>query len=55
MVSIETLKSFEPIASMPEARLRELAGLCELETLGKDSDPFAVRGKGRRSIWCAAS
>jgi rhodanese-related sulfurtransferase len=47
MVSIETLKSFEPIASLPEPRLRELAGLCQLETLGKDSDPFAVRGKGQ--------
>ncbi|HZF18529.1 MAG TPA: rhodanese-like domain-containing protein [Burkholderiales bacterium] len=47
MVSIETLKCFEPIASLPEPRLRELAGLCQLETLGKDSDPFAVWGKGQ--------
>ena len=43
-VRIETLKALEPIASLPEARLNELVGLCRTETASKDSDPFLVRG-----------
>jgi len=43
-VRIETLKALEPIASLPEARLNELVGLCRTETASKDSDPFLARG-----------
>ncbi len=43
-VRIETLKALEPIASLPEARLNELVGLCRTETASKGSDPFLVRG-----------
>src|SRR5260221_11295831 len=43
-VRIETLKALEPIASLPEARLNELVGLCRTETASKDSDPFLTRG-----------
>jgi rhodanese-related sulfurtransferase len=46
-VRVETLRNLEPIASLPEARLDELAGLCRVETIGKDSDPFAARGIGQ--------
>jgi len=48
-VRIETLKALEPIASLPEARLNELVGLCRTETASKDSDPFrcaASKGSG---------
>ena len=43
-VRIETLKALEPVASLPEARLNELAALCHVETASKNSDPFLVRG-----------
>ena len=43
-VSIEILKNLEPMASLPEGRLKELAALCRLETIAKDSAPFLVRG-----------
>jgi len=43
-VRIETLKALEPIASLPEARLNELVGLCRTETASKDSNPFLTRG-----------
>src|SRR5260221_5182704 len=43
-VRIETLKALEPIASLPEARLNELVGLCRTEMASKDSDPFLTRG-----------
>src|SRR5689334_734457 len=46
-VHVETLRTLEPIASLPEARLKELAGLCHLETIAKDSDPFVARSKGQ--------
>src|SRR6267378_5381066 len=43
-VRIETLKALEPMASLPEARLNELVGLCRTETASKDFDPFLMRG-----------
>src|SRR5947208_1725786 len=43
-VRIETLKTLEPVASLPEARLRELVDLCHVETARKNSNPFLVRG-----------
>lgn len=43
-VRIETLKALEPVASLSEARLTELAGLCNTESVSKNSDPFRVRG-----------
>jgi len=43
-VNIETLRSLEPVASLSEARLSELAGLCHTESVSKDSDPFRERG-----------
>lgn len=46
-VSIETLRTLEPIASLPETRLNELVDLCRVEIIGKNSDPFLVRGIGQ--------
>ena len=50
-VRIETLGVFEPIASLSEARLDELAGLCHLESVHKDSDPFRVRGPSGQTVY----
>jgi rhodanese-related sulfurtransferase len=50
-VSAETLKGFEPIGSLPEARLNELAGLCQLETVGRDSESFLVRSIAGQAVY----
>lgn len=50
-VSAETLRGFEPIGSLPEARLNELAGLCQLETVGRDSAPFLVRNVAGQAVY----
>ena len=46
--SIETLKCLEPICSLSEPRLRELAELCSIEHVGRNLDPFkggAIEGQ----------
>jgi rhodanese-related sulfurtransferase len=43
--------ALEPIASLSEARLRELAGLCHLERVGKNSDPFGARGSLGQTVY----
>jgi rhodanese-related sulfurtransferase len=50
-VSAETLRGFEPIGSLPEARLNELAGLCQLETIGRDSESFLVRNIAGQAVY----
>jgi rhodanese-related sulfurtransferase len=50
-VSAETLKAFEPIGSLPDARLDEIAGLCQLETVGRNSDPFLVRSVSGQAVY----
>ena len=50
-VSVETLKRVEPIGSLPDARLSELAGLCQLETVSRDSDPFLVRSVAGQAVY----
>ncbi|HET7764363.1 MAG TPA: cyclic nucleotide-binding domain-containing protein [Burkholderiales bacterium] len=50
-VSAETLKGFEPIGSLPDSRLNELAGLCKLETVGKDSESFLVRNISGQAVY----
>ncbi len=42
-VSVETLRSLEPICSLSEQRLKELAALCYLEHVSRNLDPFRVR------------
>ena len=39
-VSIETLRSLDPLSSLSEVRLRELAGLCCIESVGRGANPF---------------
>ena len=50
-VNVETLKTFEPFGSLPVARLNELAGLCLLETVGMNSDPFLVRSVPGQAVY----
>jgi len=50
-VDVETLRVFEPIGSLPVARLSELASLCQLETIGRDSDSFLVRGVASQAVY----
>src|SRR4029077_3768324 len=50
-VRIETLKTLEPVASLPESRLHELVGLCHVETANKNSNPFLVRGIAGQAVY----
>jgi rhodanese-related sulfurtransferase len=50
-VSVETLKTLEPMGSLPDARLNELTGLCQLEMVSRNSDPFLVRGIAGQAIY----
>lgn len=50
-VSVETLKTFEPIGSLPDARLNELAGFCQVETVSRNSDPFLVRRIAGQAVY----
>src|SRR6266436_6686150 len=50
-VRVETLMALEPIASLSEARLRELAGLCRMEKASRNSDPFRERGIAGQTVY----
>jgi len=50
-VRVETLRQFEPISSLSEDRLEELAGLCVLERVGRNSDPFRTRGIAGQTVY----
>src|SRR5882724_13241005 len=50
-VSVETLRRFEPIGSLPDARITELTDLCMLETVSRDSDPFLVRSISGQAVY----
>lgn len=50
-VSLETLKRLEPVSSMSDSRLDELAELCYIESIGCGLDPFRVRGSAGQSAY----
>src|SRR5260221_13694111 len=50
-VSVEMLKGVEPLGSLPEARLNDLAGVCQLETVSRNSDPFLVRSIAGQAVY----
>jgi len=50
-VSVETLRRFEPIGSLPAGRITELMDLCRLETVSRDSDPFLVRNISGQAVY----
>ncbi len=50
-VHIDTLKRLEPLGSLSEARLGELAQLCRLENVGKNLNPFGVRLTAGQTVY----
>jgi rhodanese-related sulfurtransferase len=42
-VSVETLKALDPLSSLSDARLQELADLCVIEAVSRAADPFHLR------------
>lgn len=50
-VNIEILRRLEPISSMSEIRLKELAELCYLEHVSQGMDPFRSRGTAGQSVY----
>lgn len=50
-VNAETLKAFEPLGSLSDARLNELAAHCQLEAIGRNSDPFLVRSIAGQAVY----
>lgn len=50
-VHVQTLKVLEPIASLSEARLGELASLCQTESVSRNYDPFRLRGITGQAVY----
>ncbi|MGB7543085.1 MAG: cyclic nucleotide-binding domain-containing protein [Burkholderiales bacterium] len=50
-VNIDTLKRLEPISSLSEDRLRELADLCDVENVSENQDPFRTRGIAGQAVF----
>ncbi len=50
-VSIETLKHLDPLSSLSEMRLRELADLCFIESASRNLDPFHLRPIAGQSVY----
>lgn len=51
MVAVDVLKRLEPIRSLSEERLRELADLCHVERVSKNLDPFRMRSIAGQSVY----
>ena len=50
-ISVSMLKRFEPVGSLSEVRLKELAELCYLEQIEKGGDPFRGRGVAGQTVY----
>src|ERR1700747_3195039 len=50
-ISIETLRGLDPISSMSDARLAELVDLCFIESVGRNLDPFRLRGISGQTVY----
>jgi CRP-like cAMP-binding protein len=50
-VGIETLKGLEPIRALSDARLGELVGLCIVETVPANQNPFQARGIAGQAVY----
>ncbi len=50
-VDVGMLKRLEPISSLSEGRLGELAELCRLESVSKNQDPFRARGTVGQAVY----
>jgi rhodanese-related sulfurtransferase len=53
-VSPEILRAFEPLSALSEARLKEFADLCYLESLPAGADPFRVRATSEQLSFLVA-
>jgi len=50
-VSIDTLRVLDPLSSLLDARLKELADLCCIEQVGRTVDPFHLRPIAGQSVY----
>lgn len=50
-VSLDALKGLEPLSSMSDVRLKELADLCCIESVGRSLDPFNLRSIAGQSVY----
>lgn len=50
-ISIEALRILDPLASLLDARLKELAGLCCIEYVRRGVDPFHLRPIAGQSVY----
>lgn len=50
-VNIGLLKALSPVSALSEARLQELAGLCSLQNVSKNLNPFLARGIAGQSVF----
>ena len=54
VVSHEILRAFEPLSALSDARLKEFADLCYLESLPAGADPFRVRAMSEQLSFLVA-
>lgn len=50
-VSVEALKVLDPLSSLPDAWLKELADLCCIESVPRSADPFHLRPIAGQSVY----
>ena len=50
-VDIDTLKRLQPVGSLSEERLRELAELCYVECVSRNLDPFRTRSIAGQAVY----
>ena len=50
-VSVEALKCLDPLSSLSELRLIELADLCYIESVSRNVDPFRLRSIAGQSVY----
>lgn len=50
-VSVATLKCLDPLASLSDARVKELADLCCIESVRRNVDPFHLRPIAGQSVY----
>ena len=50
-VSVEALRILEPLSSLSDARLKELAQLCCIESVRRTVDPFHLRPTAGQSVY----
>ena len=50
-VSVETLKVLDPMSSLSESRLKELADLCFIEPVPRSADPFHLLSIAGQAVY----